>query len=111
MSRTYQNAADRARSMALNDAAKERWADADLIGFANDAILVLRRDRPDLFIGQFAALPSSTEVVSGATALPVPDEYFVPIVDYVVARAHGRDSEDAAQELVPVFLGEFKGSL
>lgn len=105
MSRTYQNVADRARQAHLNDAAKTRWSDADLIAFANDFVLRMRRQRPDLFIGQWAALPSSAEVTVGATALPLPDEYFVPAVHYVCAIAHGRDSEDAIKEAIPVHVG------
>lgn len=111
MARTYQNAADRARSVALNDSAKTRWTDAELIAFANDGVLVLRRRRPDLFFGQFAALPSSTEVTVGSTSLPVPDEFFVPLVDFMVARANGRESEDAAAALVPVYDRQFKEAL
>lgn len=110
MPRTYQQVADRARSAALNDAAKRRYSDPDLIGLAADGILVLRRDRPDLFIGQFSSLPGTTAPAS-TDNIPLPDEYFPALVDYVIARAHGRDAEDAAATLVPVFMGQFKDSI
>jgi hypothetical protein len=111
MSRTYQNVADRARSTWLNDSAKTRWTDAELIALANDGVLLLRRQRPDLFFGSFSALPVSTEVTNGATTLPVPDEFFVPLADFVAARAHGRDSEDAANALVPTIMSQVAGAL
>lgn len=107
MSRTFQNVADRART-TLNDAAKAWWPDADLFGFTSDAVLILRSRRPDLFIGQWASLPEATASIIGTATLPVPDEYFVPITNYVLAMAHGKDAEEAAITLVPMFMGMFR---
>jgi hypothetical protein len=61
-----------------------------LLAFANDAVLILRQKRPDLFFGQFAALPGPKVV---GDFIPVADEYFTALTDYVVARAESQDDE------------------
>lgn len=108
MSRTFQDVCDRARK-PLNDPSKRRYPDADLLAGANDAILILRSRRPDLFFGQYASL-ATTEYALG-TALPVPDEFFVPVWQYVVAWAEFRDDEAAMQERAKDFYALFTGGI
>lgn len=103
MAFTMQQVVDRAR-IPLNDADKVRYSDADLLGYANDAVKVLRRDRPDLFFGQFEALPG--DKVLGDN-LPVDDEYFPAVCDYVTARAETKDDEAALQTRATLFFNLF----
>jgi hypothetical protein len=105
--RTFQQVIDRAR-IPLNDADKTRYPDADLLAYANDAILLLRQKRPDLFFGSWT-LPVS-EYLVGAT-LPVDDTFFPAICDYVTGRAEFRDDEDAMQQRAAAFLQLFGGNL
>ena len=100
MAFTMQAVVDKAR-IPLNDSAKDRWVDADLLGYANDAIRVLRKGRPDLFFGQYLTLPG--DKVLGDT-LPVDDEHFVAVCDYVTARAETRNDEFALRQRATLFF-------
>lgn len=100
MAFTFQAVVDRAR-IPLNDTAKERWSDGDLLAYANDSIKILRKVRPDLFFGQFLALPG--DKVLGDT-LPVDDEHFPSVCDYVTARAETRNDEFALKTRAELFF-------
>jgi len=107
MARTFQQACDRAR-IPLNDSGKDRYPDADLLAYGNDAILILRQKRPDLFFGSWT-------IPAGAYALgdnlPVDDTYFPAVSDYITGRAEFRDDEDAMQQRAAAFLQLFGGNL
>jgi len=104
---TLQQVLDRAR-IPLNDAGKDRYLDSEGLGYANDAVKVLRRERPDLFIGQFEALPGDKAL---GEDLPVDDEYFSPVCDYVTARWEFRDDETAVEEKAVTFFSLFKSAI
>lgn len=106
MSRTYQQVIDRART-PLNDAEKVRWTDAALLGFANDGVLLLRRFRPDLFFGGYATLPGAEQALG--TNIPVGDEFFPSLADYVTARALFGEDEDAVQAQAATFFKLWSG--
>jgi len=101
MARTAQAVIDRART-PLNDPGKLRWADALLLGYLNDAILLLRTKRPDLFYGNYATLPGA-EIGLGAN-IPVGDEFLPNMADYVTARALFAEDEDAVQSQAASFF-------
>ena len=107
MARTFQQACDRAR-IPLNDSAKDRYPDADLLAYANDAILLLRQKRPDLFFGGWTIPP--TEYGLG-DALPVDDTFFPAVCDYMTGRAEFRDDEDAMQQRAQSFMQLFGSNL
>jgi hypothetical protein len=107
MARTFQQVCDRAR-IPLNDADKTRYPDADLLSYANDAILILRRARPDLFFGGWT-IPASEYGLGDA--IPIEETYFPAVCDYVTGRAEFRDDEDAMQQRAGAFLQLFGGSL
>lgn len=107
MARTFQQVCDRAR-IPLNDADKTRYPDVDLLSYANDAVLLLRQKRPDLFFGSWT-VPAGEYVVSDP--IPVSDLYFPAICDYVTGRAEFRDDEDAMQARAAAFLQLFGGNL
>jgi hypothetical protein len=46
--------------------------------------------RPDLFVGKFS---TEYESATTATELPLPAQFFRPIVDFVIARAETKDAE------------------
>lgn len=108
MARKFQDVVDRAR-IPLNDADKGTYTDADLLKGANDAILILRLKRPDLFFGSYATLPD-TEYAIGAD-FPVATEFFVPVVNFVVAWAEHRDDEEAMQSRAPEFYALFSDGI
>lgn len=104
MAFTMQNVLDRAR-VPLNDNDKVRYTDTVLLGYANDAILMVRKARPDMFFGRWTSLPSN---LSATDAFPVNDELFPHVADYVTGRAELIDDEhtdsNRAQALIAAFL-------
>lgn len=100
---TMQQVVDKGR-YPLNDPNKVRYSDAALLGFANDAILLTRKKRPDLFLGAWAALPGN---LAFGAAFPIPDEYVPLVADYISGRAELIDDEHAnsgrAEKLVATF--------
>lgn len=74
----------------LNDEDSTRYAQAERIGFVVDALNVMRTARPDLFLGAFST-PIGT--LTTASNLPIDDQFFRPLVDYVIARCSLKDDE------------------
>lgn len=105
MSFTFQNLVDRAR-LPLNDAAKVRYPDSELLSYAVDAFLLLRRYRPDLHIGDWTIDNWST-LALGTTFPNIPDEYLPVIADYVTARAEFKDDEHVVAERAQAFYALF----
>lgn len=112
MSFTFQQVADRAR-LPLNDADKVRYPDSELLGYATDAYLMLKRYRPDLFIGAWT-LASWDAFAIGDTFPAAPDEYLPAIADYVTARAEFKDDEHVvaqrAQAMYQLFGAGIRGT-
>lgn len=104
---TMQQVCDRART-PLNDAAKDRYSDPQLLDWANDCVKVLRRERPDLFFGQFEALPGD---LAFAGTLPVPDEFFPAVSAYVTGMAETVDDEHVNRGRADLFLKLFGVSI
>lgn len=100
-----QNIVDRGR-VPLNDDGKVRFTDPQLLSFGVDGIYVLRQKRPDLFFGQFAALPRELAV---GDPFPLPEEYAPAVQDYITARAETRNSEADLEQRASAFFALFKG--
>lgn len=107
MAFTFQQIADRAR-LPLNDAAKTRWPDAELLGYGVDAYLLLRLKRPDIFVTGFASLPDYSALTLGSSFPSADDSYLPAIADYVSARAQLKDDEAAMAERATTFYGLFR---
>ena len=90
MAFTYQSVVDLAR-IPLNDTDKTRYSDADLLAYANHAMLQLLKNRPDLYIGSYASLPDGQKILTDAFPLPV--QYVQTVADYVTGRAEMSDDE------------------
>lgn len=106
MAFTVQQVIDRAR-VPLNDAAKSRYTDSELTVYANDAYYMLRRYRPDFFLGKWSTLPASLSV---SDQFPSVDTMYLPsIADYVTARAEFKDDEaviaQRAQAMLAMAVG------
>ena len=85
MAFTLQQLVDRAR-VPLNDAGKDRYTDTELLGYAQDAYLMIRKHRPDVLVGNFSS-PTSWSALTLVSNFPyVEDEYMPVIADYITAR-------------------------
>lgn len=100
---TMQDIVDRGRK-PLNDAAKVRFTDLELVRYVNDFVQLARRHRPDLFFGSFSALPGDLVL---ANNYPLPIEYEVAAADYVTGRAETLGGEADMEARALLFL---KGS-
>ena len=104
---TMQNVLDAAR-IPLNDSAKVRYPDAELLGYANDAILRIRNLRPDLFVGGWLALPINNLATD---MFPIRDEFKPIVQDYVTGRAEAKEDEFTDDNRSGQFLVEFEKAL
>lgn len=86
---TYQDVCDRAR-LVLTDPDKDRYTDAELLGYANTAVRQVYASRPDLRFGQY-----DTELTDAALAdeFPLPARFVQIVADYLVFRAESKDDE------------------
>lgn len=91
----------------LNDAGNVRYTQPEQIGFVVDALNMAKNMRPDLFLGRlhlsFGSLTTTSE-------LPIDEQFFRPIVDYVIARCETKDAEHVESgraELMAKFSGGF----
>lgn len=105
MAYTVQQTIDRAR-VPLNDAAKT-IPDSTLLLYCHDALNMILRLRPDLFFGQYAALPVMSSLVVGSN-LPIADEYMAAVADYITARAETPNDVDAVMARATMFFALFK---
>ena len=91
----------------LNDEDSTRYTEAERIGFVVDAINAIKTARPDLFIGLFST-PVGT--LTTASNLPIDDQFFRPLVDYVIGRCESKDDESvvsARAELMFKLAGSY----
>lgn len=106
MARTVAEVLTSARD-TLNDDAGDRYTSAAMIGLVVDALNTVKNIRPDLFIGRFNV---SIGTLTTASELPVDEQFFRPIVDYVISRCETKDDEAvlaARAELMARFGGGF----
>ena len=74
----------------LNDVGRVRYTEPERIGFVMDGLQFMRNERPDLFVGAFST-PIGTLIAE--SPLPIDDQFFRPLVDYVIARCETKDAE------------------
>jgi hypothetical protein len=94
MARTYADVITRARRILKDqDASSYRYPDQDLVDAVNDAVLEVRRIRPDLFI---AAAFATTDVLLAdiaTTNIPIPEHYLQTLVYLTCGYQMLRDDE------------------
>ena len=88
----------------LQDTDTNRYSDADLLVYANEAIAEAKRIRPDFFYGTY-----STALSTYATSdtVPLPIEYQSYLKDYIMARAEFRDDEYSVDGRIGSLMARF----
>lgn len=76
--------------VTLNDDARDRYKEPELLGFVVDALNMVKNVRPDLFLGRFK---TSIGTLTDQSELPIDEQFFRPIVDYIISRAESKDAE------------------
>lgn len=102
---TFSDIISQARVL-LQDVAKVRYSDAELLVSANDAMKLLRRVRPDSFFGKYTTAITEYAIDD---EFPVGTEYVQSIRDFIVSYANMRESEDAGT--TQDFMGKFASGL
>lgn len=110
MSFTIQQLVDKAR-IPLNDDDKDRYSDAKLLTYAQDAYLMILRHRPDVLVGSFSAPTAWSALALGSTFPYVDDVYFPIIADYITGRAEMVDDEHVLSGRATAFITMFGGGL
>ena len=104
---TVQNIIDEAR-VILQDAAKTRYSDTQLVTHCNYALYTANRLRPDLFFSSIGT--AQTALVAGST-FPLPPQFEPVVSNYVASRAELRDDEYSVDGRAAALLAEFKNAL
>lgn len=104
---TFQNIIDQAR-VDLQDAAKTRYTDAEMLTYLVDGVNEARRLRPDFFFGSYTA---SEPVYTLASTFPLPSMYQMLFIHYLVFRAETRDDEYALDGRAVGMLARFEKEL
>lgn len=106
MSRTVAEVITSAKA-TLNDDDLTRYTEPEHIGFVIDALNMIKNMRPDLFLGLFS---TPIGALTTTSALPIDEQFFRPVVDYVIARCETKDEEhvvSARAELMAKFATGF----
>jgi hypothetical protein len=91
MARTVSEAIARARqSIADPDGARAGTATCE--GYVRDALNIVKQQRPDLFLGQFA---TDISALVSANDLPISDQYFLPVAMFVAGMIETQDDESS----------------
>jgi hypothetical protein len=92
--------------LPLNDADKVRHFDSEFRVYALEALQLIRKRRPDLFIG---ALLKPVELPDpGDGTVPIDDAYMQSMADYITARVQMKDGDATgakAAELLAMAMG------
>lgn len=98
-----------ARTLLQDKVTPYRYSDDSLIAAINESMFEARRIRPDLFVGSLRT--ALTRVSASADTLPLEDQYFSPVVNYVVGRAEMRDDEFATDKRAALLHSAFYTAL
>lgn len=93
----------------LSDAARVRYTAPERLGFVVDGLQAIKNLRPDVFVGQFGTALATT--LTTGTTLPLDDQFFRPLVDYVIARCETKDDEYVVGGRVDLMAKAMEGFL
>ena len=94
-----------------------RYPTNQLVEYINDAVFQARRLRPDIFVYQYGQqiglLPTTLTPDSAYAAVPfpLPDIYFLAVVNFVTGRAEIRDDEFALDSRAYTFMQSYQAVL
>lgn len=111
MAKTYQTAINEAREILQDTDEPYRYDDSILLNILNRALQELGRIRPDAFWTTFATddivVPEVT-TLDLSTTYPLPMQFYLPVVSFIVAWAEVLDDEFTADGRAGMLLQQFK---
>jgi hypothetical protein len=90
-----------------------RFTDSDLVEILNEALLEVRAKRPDAWLtyGLRKSIPSYTMPAAASTVLPIEDQFYSPLIYYVVGRAELVEDTFADNGRAITLVGKFNSLL
>lgn len=111
MAKTYQTALDEAREILQDTDTPYRYDSTILLNLLNRALQELGRIRPDAFWSTFVTddivIPEVT-TLDLSTAFPLPMQFYLPVVSFIVAWAEVLDDEFTQDGRANMLLTQFK---
>lgn len=95
----------------LQDPEADNWSDPELAGHVLSGVQLAFVRAPHLFFGQYATMPPASLALTDN--VPMDSRFDRALADYVIARAHIKDDEDArnaeSAPFVQLFLAQIGG--
>lgn len=90
-----------------------RFTDADLVAVVNEALLQIRSKRPDAWLtfGLRKSVPTYAMPTDAATVFPIEDQFYSPILFYVVGRSELVEDTFADNGRAITLVGKFTSLL
>lgn len=111
MAKTYQTAINEAREILQDTDEPYRYDDPILLNILNRALQELGRIRPDAFWTTFSTDDIDVPEVATidlSTTFPLPMQFYLPVVSFIVAWAEVLDDEFTADGRAGMLLQQFK---
>lgn len=109
MSRTVLDVKTRVRSILKDNVDPERYNDTDMLNAINDALLEVRRVRPDLYLKRANFVVPV--LVADGDKLPIEDTFFNSIVYFTAAYMMFRDDEFSVDSRASQLMAKATGQL
>ena len=112
MAKTVNDVVSEARIL-LNDTDPQlyRYSTADLVTYLNNALLEMRRIRPDAFRAYIGESTPSYTTTDLSSAFPVSEIFFTQCVFYVTGMAELRDDEFTVDGRAVTLMTQFSAKL
>ena len=88
-----------------------RCDDAVLVRFLNQALLEVKRLRPDLYISSGGVVTTYTTGDLDTVNFPIDETYVMPVVEFIVGMVEMTDDEFAVDSRAVAFLTVFRQAL
>lgn len=93
MARTIGDVITEARSYIQDTVEEYRFTDADMVTYLNDALVEVKRLRPDFYIGSYDSDVTVYTTSDFGTTFPINEQAYTPCAYFVAASASMRDDE------------------
>ena len=110
MPKTIDDALTDARDI-LNDSAGDRYTDAQMVSYLNNAISMTKAIRPDAFLLGEALPEFSTSDLNSSTDFPLPEIFYQSFVYFLAGHAELRDDEFTVDGRAMTLLASYRRNL
>lgn len=93
---------------SLNDDDKIRWPDSELIVYLNEWLERAKIQHPVFFFGLYDSLPQNLAL---GDLWPLDNRYVPACRYFIIARAHGKDTEEAYASMIQSYFGLSEASV